>query len=200
MESLTARQKRFIEEYLVDLNATQAAIRAGYNAKSAAKSASCNLKKPEIRAHIEKAMADLSRRTGVSQERVIEELSRVAFAEFDPADREAGSEEAPGDGRAEASGAGGKTGAPPDRAEAREIPGEQPEAAGQDKEGKAPGRKGAGSRGRTGKSAAREVRLGDKLKALELLGKHLGMFGDKAQGSMDKVPQIIDDIGGADET
>ena len=51
MAKLTAKQRRFVEEYLIDLNATQAAIRAGYSPATAGAIGSENLKKPEIRAH-----------------------------------------------------------------------------------------------------------------------------------------------------
>jgi len=61
---LTAKQKRFIEEYLIDMNATQAAIRAGYSPDSAKEIGCENLTKPNIKAAIDKAMAERSRRTG----------------------------------------------------------------------------------------------------------------------------------------
>ena len=60
MPKLTAKQERFCEEYLIDLNATQAAIRAGYSVESAGSIGSENLTKPEIRARIDTAMADRS--------------------------------------------------------------------------------------------------------------------------------------------
>lgn len=56
--ALTAKQKRFVEEYLIDLNATQAAIRAGYSPNTAYSIGNENLNKPEIRARIDKAMAE----------------------------------------------------------------------------------------------------------------------------------------------
>ena len=77
---MTKRQKLFVEEYLIDLNATQAAIRAGYSPESAYSIGSENLKKPEIRARIEKAMAERSRRTGINQDRVLQELAKIGFA------------------------------------------------------------------------------------------------------------------------
>ena len=61
MAKLTPKQARFCEEYLVDLNATQAAIRAGYSVESAGSIGSENLTKPEIRARIETAMAERSK-------------------------------------------------------------------------------------------------------------------------------------------
>lgn len=77
---MTQKQKRFIEEYLIDLNATQAAIRAGYSPETAGSIGSENLKKPEIRARIDKAMAERSKRTGISQDRVLYELAKIGFA------------------------------------------------------------------------------------------------------------------------
>lgn len=77
--ALTAKQHRFVEEYLIDLNATQAAIRAGYSANTAEQQASRLLSNVKVRAHIDERMAELSRRTGVNQERIIRELARIAF-------------------------------------------------------------------------------------------------------------------------
>ena len=79
MAKLTPKQARFCEEYLVDLNATQAAIRAGYSVESAGSIGSENLSKPEIRARIETAMAERSKRTGINADRVLRELGRIAF-------------------------------------------------------------------------------------------------------------------------
>ena len=76
---MTKKQKRFIEEYLVDLNATQAAIRAGYSPDTAGSIGSENLKKPEIRARIEKAIAERSKRTGINQDRIVMELAKIAL-------------------------------------------------------------------------------------------------------------------------
>lgn len=60
---MTKKQKRFVEEYLIDLNATQAAIRAGYSPDTAKSIGSENLTKPDIQARIAKAMAERSKRT-----------------------------------------------------------------------------------------------------------------------------------------
>ena len=76
---LTAKQQRFADEYLIDLNATQAAIRAGYSPKSAEQQGSALLRNPKVRAYIDARMAEHSRRTGVTQERIIRELARIAF-------------------------------------------------------------------------------------------------------------------------
>lgn len=79
MAKLTAKQQKFADEYLIDLNATQAAIRAGYSSNTAAEQASRLLNNVKIRAYIDARMAEHSARTGVNQERIIRELARIAF-------------------------------------------------------------------------------------------------------------------------
>jgi len=79
MAKLTLKQQKFADEYLIDLNATQAAIRAGYSPKSAEQQGSVLLRNPKVRAYIDQRIAELSRRTGVTQERIIRELARIAF-------------------------------------------------------------------------------------------------------------------------
>lgn len=76
------KQKRFVEEYLIDLNATQAAIRAGYSPATAKEIGCENLTKPNISEAISKAMAERSRRTGINQDRVLQELARIGFAKI----------------------------------------------------------------------------------------------------------------------
>ena len=78
--ALTAKQQAFVSEYLVDLNATQAAIRAGYKAKTAGQTGAENLKKPQIQEAIKKANENRLKRTNISSERVLQELARIAFA------------------------------------------------------------------------------------------------------------------------
>lgn len=78
---LSEKQKRFIEEYLVDLNATQAALRAGYAPKRAYAMGHENLKKPEIAAALSVAMAERSERTKIDQDRVVLEIARLAFSD-----------------------------------------------------------------------------------------------------------------------
>lgn len=77
---MTKKQKLFVQEYLIDLNATQAAIRAGYSPDTAYSIGNENLRKPEIKNAIDKAMAERSRRTGISQDRVLQELAKIGFA------------------------------------------------------------------------------------------------------------------------
>ena len=80
--ALTQKQKLFIDEYLIDLNATQAAIRAGYSPNNADKIGSELLGKTRVSEAISKAMAERSRRTGINQDRVLQELARIGFAKI----------------------------------------------------------------------------------------------------------------------
>ena len=70
-KELTDKQQRFVEEYLVDLNATQAAIRAGYSKKSARDIGYENLTKPDIRAAIVEKRTEISRRVDLTIDDVI---------------------------------------------------------------------------------------------------------------------------------
>lgn len=79
---LNARRRRFAEEYLVDRNATQAAIRAGYSAKTAGQQGHDLLKKPEIQVLISEGEQARSERTQINQDRVVLELARVGFADI----------------------------------------------------------------------------------------------------------------------
>lgn len=71
---LTPKQARFVEEYLIDLNATQAAIRAGYSEKAAGQQGFENLRKPDIQEALTEAMNTRSERTKISQDWVLERL------------------------------------------------------------------------------------------------------------------------------
>lgn len=76
---LTAKQQRFCDEYLIDLNATQAAIRAGYSPKTAEQTASRLLTIVKVSDEIAREMAERSKRTGINQDRVVQELAKLAF-------------------------------------------------------------------------------------------------------------------------
>lgn len=71
---LTDKQQRFVEEYLIDLNATQAAIRAGYSADTAAVIGCENLIKPNIQFAIAEAQKQRSERTQITQDEVLNRL------------------------------------------------------------------------------------------------------------------------------
>ena len=147
---MTKKQKRFCEEYLVDLNAKNAAIRAGYSAESAADIGSENLKKPEIAAEIDRQIAERSKRTGITADRVLEELSKIAFC--NPADVINLQDATVLDGEDR------KKTAAIASVKVKEIP---------TRDG--------------GTITEREIRMADKIKALELCGKHIGLFKDKVE-------------------
>lgn len=75
-QNLTNKQRCFVEEYLVDLNGTQAAIRAGYAKSGAAVEAHRQLRNAKIAAAINEALAE---RTGITRMRIVDELAAVAF-------------------------------------------------------------------------------------------------------------------------
>lgn len=165
---MTEKQKRFCEEYLIDLNATQAAIRAKYSTKTAKEQGCQLLTNINVRARIDAALAERSKRTGVNQDRVIRELARVAFANAtDVVDFETAEliQLATSDDTAAIASVKVKT-----------IPTSD------------------------GLGIEREIRMADKLKALELLGRHMGMFTDNLKVAGDLGVQIIDDISSPDNS
>ena len=155
---MTEKQQRFVDEYLIDLNATQAAIRAGYSVKTAKDIGCQNLAKLNIQQAISEKMAERSKRTGVNQDRIVLELAKIAFVnaadviDSDDATIKAGA-------------------TADDTAAIQSV-----------KVKLIPGKKGEG--------VEREIRLNDKLKALELLGKHLGMWNDKLDVNLN-IPVVI---------
>lgn len=111
--ALTAKQRQFVSEYLVDLNATQAAARAGYSRKNAMRIGYQLLQRNDVQEAVQEAMQERAQRVEITQDRVVDELAKVGFAQAED---------------------------------------------GNDS----------------------KLRVGNKLKALELLGKHLGMFDGKS--------------------
>ena len=159
------KEQIFCEEFLIDLNASAAALRAGYS-PAYAKDASKWIhpehpEKPKLRAEIDRLMALRSRRTGVSADRIVVELGKIAFANIgDVVDTKTG----------------------------KVLPGALPENLAAI----------AGLRIKSGKISEHEVHLCDKLRAVELLMRHLGMLDDRqrrednAQGSVQKVAELMD--------
>ena len=86
MYKLTAKQERFVAEYLIDLNATQAAIRAGYSEKTAQMIGSENLSKPMIADAVAAAQAKRSERTEVTQDYVLAVITETIERCQQPAD------------------------------------------------------------------------------------------------------------------
>ena len=158
MAKLTEKQKRFVDEYLIDLNATQAAIRAGYSVRTAKDIGCENLAKPNIQQKISEKMAERSKRTGVNQDRIVLELAKIAFVNAaDVIDSDDATIKA---------GATDDDNAPIQSLKVKVIPTKE------------------------GEGVEREIRLNDKLKALELLGKHLGMWNDKLDVNVN-IPVVI---------
>lgn len=154
--AFTDKQKLFIEEYLIDLNATQAAIRAGYSPKTAAETGYKLCHKSSISYAIARAMAERSRRTGITQDRVLRELARVAFINpTDVLDLNTAEVKADADENDLKAISGVKV---------KYIPHKD-----YDEEGEPVYET----------AIEREVKFCDKLKALDMLCKHLGMY-DKA--------------------
>lgn len=152
-DRMTKKQKRFIEEYLIDLNATQAAIRAGYSPQTANEQASRLLANVNISKAVGKAMAERSKRTGISADRVLIELARIGFVKIsDVVDT--------------------------DDVTVRSDASEDDLAAIQSIKVKT-------MDGEKGCSEEREIKLNDKVRALELLGKHLGMWDEKFSVDME---------------
>ncbi|MCF2569529.1 terminase small subunit [Mediterraneibacter glycyrrhizinilyticus] len=146
MAKLRDKQQRFVDEYLIDLNATQAAIRAGYSVKTANEQGSRLLANVSVQTAIAEKMAERSRRTGVNQDRVVLELAKIAFVKL---------------------------------TDIIDEKGKIKDTATEDDLACLEGYKYKYSDTDGGYSVEREVKLSSKMKALELLGKHLGMWNDK---------------------
>ena len=142
--ALTEKQARFVAEYLVDLNATEAAKRAGYSEKTAYSIGFENLRKPEIQEAIQFAMDARAKRTEISQDRVLKELAAIGFSratDFVKITERGIVQLTPTD----------------------TLGDEQRRAISSIKEGK----------------FGVELRLHDKLRALQMIGEHIGMFTGK---------------------
>ena len=151
--ALRDKQAVFVREYLVDLNATAAAKRAGYSEKTAHVIGQENLRKPAIKEAISEAMNARSKRTEITADRVLIELGRLAFLDIRKAFNADGSlkpiHELDDDTAAAIAGI------------------EVSETAGGD-----------GSAG-----TLKKIKLSDKRASLELCGRHLQMWTDKIKVS-----------------
>lgn len=94
---LTERQRRFVDEYLIDLNATKAATRAGYSARTANEQGARLLAKVSVRSAVEAAMQAREKRTHITQDRVLQELARLAFSDIRKAFNKDGTLKSPQD-------------------------------------------------------------------------------------------------------
>lgn len=166
---LTEKQGRFCQEYVVDLNATQAAIRAGYSPRTAAQQAARLLTKVKVQEEIQRRQAAIGERLEVTADRVVLELARIAFFDIRKLYDDRGRLRDPKD-------LDDNTARAISSIEAVELPTaeDQPPA------------------------VLRKIRAWDKKGALELLGKHLGILTDKLKvetDERDRVIIVIDDNG-----
>lgn len=183
---LNDRQQLFVHEYLVDRNATQAAIRAGYSEKTAKQIGSRLLTNVDVAAEIQKRRAALSEKLEITQERVLQELAAIGFAKStDYVEVETMPEE--------------KLGIHPITGEVVMLP------AGWcqyvkviDTAELAPTQQAAiASIKQTAHGV--EVKLHDKARALEMLGKHLGLFDANAAAPSTQANNLFDAIVGSAE-
>lgn len=162
--ALTAKQKRFCDEYLIDLNATQAAIRAGYSAATAREQAARLLTKVIVKEYIQQLQTERSKRTDITKDRVLQELAAIAFANIDDFVRVTEQEFK--------SITFDEEGIPTETSRLVKIV----DVFETDKVD--PAKIPALSSIKQGRDGI-EVKIHDKQKALELIGRHLGMFNDK---------------------
>ena len=159
---LTPKQRLFVQEYLIDLNAKQASIRAGYSPANAEFQGHQLINNPKVKQAIELAMYEREQRTKVTQDRVIQELAKIAF--INPTDVVNSYDASLHNGAAREDTAAISS------IRVRRIP------------------------SKNGMGIEREIKLNDKIRALDLLGKHLGLFNDKLNITADAVVRIVDDL------
>lgn len=180
MAKLTNKQKAFVEEYMIDLNATQAAIRAGYSEKTANRIATENLSKPDIQEYLQKRMKEREIRTEITQDFVLREL--FAIAQADGSDFAKVIE---------------KTAMQPILdAEGNQI--DEKEVKYKDVELELTDNLPAAKKKAI--SSIKQTKFGievssyDRVKALELIGKHLGMFIDKVESTNVNLNKDVSDM------
>lgn len=160
--ALNDKQKRFAEEYLIDLNATAAAKRAGYSEKTAYSMGHELLKKPEIQTYIQERQVQLQESLNITQERVLKEYAKIAFFDIRKAYDTDGSLLPVHELDDETAGAICGIESIEEKAQA----GEETIVTG----------------------TVRKVKVSDKRKALEDLARHLGMFeADNKQKGSDSI-------------
>ena len=159
-KKLTNKQRAFVAEYLVDLNATQAAIRAGYSERTAYRIGAELLQKTSVAEAIAAGQAKRAQRVEITADRVVAELAKIAFA--DPRDL---MEWGPDGVKLKAS---------------ADLTEEQAASVAEVSETT------------TKDGGSLRLKKHDKLKALELLGKHLGMFERKMEDCEDEEVAAIE--------
>lgn len=153
---LNKKQAEFVRQFLIDLNAAQAYIRAGYSPKFASSQAFKLMQKTHVTAAVQKAMDERAAKTGVTAERVLEEISKLAFSDvrkiFDSEGRLIPVTQLPPDMAASVSSV---------KVVTSRIPKTDPVEV----------------------EYTSEIKFWDKKGSLELLGKHLKLFTDKVEHS-----------------
>jgi len=155
---ITDKMRQFVDEYLIDLNGTQAAIRAGYSEATAQEQSSQLLARPDIRALIEEAQKDRVDRVQISQDLTVNELKAIALSDI-------------------ADFVIVKAGGVIEQRPFNELKKEQTRCV---KKIRQTVRTAQSSDGTViHQTAVLELELYDKVKSLELLGRHLGIFNDR---------------------
>lgn len=164
-EKLTDKQEQFCQEYLIDFNATQAAIRAGYSEKTAKDIACENLAKPYLKERITKLKQERIIRTQITQDRVLQEYASLAYFDARKLFNDDGSV---------------KKLSELDDETAAAIIGMEIEEIGL---------------GDTVIGTTKKVKIADKKGALDSVARHLGMFNDKLhlKGGIDHKHTISDE-------
>jgi phage terminase small subunit len=160
---LTPRQQAFCQEYLIDLNATAAARRAGYSTKTANEQAGQLLVKLSIQQEIQRLMDQRAEKVGITAEEVLREYRKLAFASL-----------------------GNILRIQPDGTACFDLRSMTPDQAAAIQEFSVDefteGKQGAKGNGKGGKGRAvkrMRIKLADKKGALDSCARHLGMFDDK---------------------
>ncbi len=151
---LSDKQKKFCEEYIIDFNQTQSAIKAGYSAKTAYSIGNENLKKPDIQAYIKELLSKREERTQITADMVVKEWAKIAFFDIRKIFHKEGGLLNPHD-------LDDETATVISSIKARDV------KVGDDIE------------------TIKEYRLNDKMKALDMLAKHLGMFEKEKEDNND---------------
>lgn len=165
---LTAKQQAFVNEYIVDLNATQAAIRAGYSEDTAGAIGSENLQKPDVAEAIQVALDLRAERTRITADRVLVEVAKLGFSNIKDIFTEGGQLK-------------NLSAIPDDLAAAIQSV-------------EVVTRKAGGEANEV--EYVHKIRMADKKASLELLGKHLKLFADRTEvtgaDGKDLIPESVD--------
>lgn len=160
---LTPKMQRFVDEYMIDLNATQAAIRAGYSKKTAGSIAVENLQKPVIQAEIQKRKKAAAEKLEITRDSVLRELAAIGFSNISDFVTISGRMVCVKD---------------TDAVSVDKLP-----ALASVKEG----------------MTGIEIKLHDKVRALEMLGKYLGLFDGQTAEDKDKENNLFEAIQAASD-